>query len=117
MQLQTLIERAAKVQGSEYKLAKALGITPQRLSDWKHQRRTCTPEDWTLLAAAAQLDPEEALIRAVIAKHANTPKGERLLTALGKGLHQIGEKATFGIFASVAFLLMTTDVWRQCILC
>lgn len=103
MQLIKLIEAGAAIAGSEYRLAKNLGVSPQVVSDWKHGRRTCTPEDWALLAYAAGLDPEEALIRAVVAKHADTPKGERLLTALGKGLLVSGAVGSFAIFASAGF--------------
>ncbi|MFY7928792.1 MAG: YdaS family helix-turn-helix protein [Oligoflexus sp.] len=104
MQLVKLIAAAAEIAGSEYRLAKNLGVSPQVVSDWKHGRRTCTPEDWALLAYAAGLDPEEALIRAVVAKHADTPKGERLLTALGKGLLATGAAASFAISASAVSL-------------
>lgn len=43
MQLNVLIERAAAIAGSEYKVAKALGVTPQQVCDWKAGRRTCSP--------------------------------------------------------------------------
>lgn len=43
MQLEKLIERAAAIAGSEYKVAKALGIPPQQVCDWKAGRRTCGP--------------------------------------------------------------------------
>jgi hypothetical protein len=109
MELVDLIARASEATGSDYKLAKSLGVTPQVVSDWKHGRRTCTPEDWALLAYIAGLDPEEALIRAVVAKHADTPKGERLLTALGKGLRVTGVAASIAICASAGSLLTVTD--------
>ena len=109
MQLIDLLDRAKSHAGSDYKVAQLLGVQRQVLSDWRNGRKTCTPEDQALLAAVAGLDPEEALIRAVITKHANTAKGERLLTALGKGLVQTGAKATFAMFASVGFLLTMTE--------
>jgi hypothetical protein len=109
MQLLKLIEAAAAIAGSEYRLAKNLGVSPQVVSDWKHGRRTCTPEDWALLAYAAGLDPEEALIRAVVAKHADTPKGERLLTALGKGLQVTGAVASLAMCGSAVFLWMEIE--------
>jgi hypothetical protein len=105
MTLIALIEKAAAIAGSEYKLAQLLGVGRQVVSDWKHGRRTCTPEDWALLAYVAGLDPEEALIRAVVAKHADTPKGERLVTALGKGSRVTGAGAFFATCVSVASLL------------
>lgn len=97
-----LLDAAAKVTGSGYKTAKLLGRTSQELSDWRHGRRNPQPEDHALVAAIAGLEPEEALIRAVIAKHADTPKGERLLSVLGNVLRRTGEAVTLGFFVSVA---------------
>jgi hypothetical protein len=109
MQLNDLIDRAAGNAGSDNKLAIALGVSRQVVSNWRHGLKTATPADWALLAAAAGLDPEEALIRATLDKHAGTPKGERLMKALGKGLHQIGAVALLGIFAATFGLLTPTD--------
>lgn len=97
-----LLDAAAKVTGSDYKTAKLLGRTSQELSDWRHGRRNPQPEDHALVAALADLDAEEALVRAVLAKHADTPKGERLLSVLGNVLRRTGEPVTLGFFASVA---------------
>lgn len=94
-----LMDAAAEVTGSDYKTAKALGLTPQRLSDWRHGRQNPQPEDYALLAKLAGRDPEAALVRATLAKHAGTPKGERLLSALGKAWHQTGAVATSLTFA------------------
>ena len=117
MLLNDLIDKASAIVGNDAKLARSLGVPPQHVSNWRHGTRTATPEDWALLASAAGLDPEEALIRATLAKHADTPKGERLTTALGKGLHRIGALASFAICASLGFLSMASDIARQCILC
>lgn len=97
-----LLDAAAKVTGSDYKTAKLLGRTSQELSDWRHGRRNPQPEDHALVAAIADLDAEEALVRAVLAKHADTPKGERLLSVLGNVLRRTDEAVTLGFFASVA---------------
>ena len=104
-----LMDAAALATGSDYRTAKALGITPQKLSDWRHGRQNPQPEDHALLAMLAGRDPEEALVRAVLAKHADTPKGERLLTALGKGLRVTGGLVTSLFFASVACLAPARD--------
>lgn len=102
--LETLLNAAQAATGSDYKTAKALGITPQRLSDWRHGRQTPQPEDHALLAQIAGLDPMEAMARAVLFKHADTPKGERLLSALGKGLQVTGGAAILLISLSAGFL-------------
>jgi hypothetical protein len=109
MKLNELIDKAAEIAGSDNKLALRLGVSRQLVSNWRHGLKTCTPEDWALLAYIAGLDAEEALIRAVVAKHADTPKGERLLTALGKGLQVTGAVASLAICGSAGFLLMMSE--------
>lgn len=100
-----LIDRAAEKVGSDRKLSEVLKVPAQVISNWRHGQRTCTPEDVTLLAFVAGLDPEAWLVRAVIEKHKGTAKGERLLKALGKKLPVIGEvTATYGAGAMVICL-------------
>lgn len=103
--LRALLDAASKKAGSDYKVAQLLGVPRQHVSDWRAERRTCTPEDQALLAALAGMDPEETLVRAVLEKHANTAKGERLLSALGNASRRIGEKVTSAFFASVGLAL------------
>lgn len=113
MRLIELIDKAAENAGSYANLARSLGVPPQLVSNWRSGLKTCTPSDWALLAAAAGLDPEEALIRATLEKHAGTAKGERLLKALGKGLHRIGEVASLAIFAATSGLLTQILIERS----
>jgi len=80
-----LIDRAAKVLGSDYKVAQALGVPRQTVSNWRHGSKNAQPEDAALLASIAGLDAEAWLIRALLDKHAGTAKGARLAVALGKG--------------------------------
>jgi hypothetical protein len=58
------------------------------------------------VAALAGLDAEEALVRAVIVKHADKPKGEKLLSVLGNVLRRTGEAVTLGFFVSVVWGLI-----------
>lgn len=102
--INALIDAAKAKAGSDYKVAQMLGITPARLGDWRAGRQTAQPEDHALIAAIAGLDPEEALVRAVIAKHADKPKGERLLSVLGNVLRRTGAAVTLGFFASVGLV-------------
>lgn len=114
-----LLDAAKKITGSDYKTAKLLGITPARLGDWRGGRQNAQPEDHALLAAVAGFDPEKALVRAVLAKHADTPKGERLLSALGKAWHQTGAVAmslTFaigGCFSALVALSNGSTMYRK----
>lgn len=102
--INALLDAAAKVTGSDYQTAKVLDRTRHEISAWRHGHRNPQPEDFALIAAVAGLDAEEALVRAVLEKHANTPKGERLLSALGNALHRTGAVAISLLFASVAWV-------------
>jgi len=103
-ELEALLEEAKKKTGSHYKTAKAIGVTPNRLNDWRQGRVKAQPEDHALIAAVAGMNAEEALIAAVLEKHRDTPKGERLVTALGKAMRAAGGAAMLATFGSVAFL-------------
>jgi hypothetical protein len=103
-----LLDAAKNVTGSDYKTAQAIGTSRMKISDWRAGRQPAPPEDHALIAAVAGLDAEEHLVRAVLAKHRDTPKGERLLSALGNGLRAITAGVTSVFFASVAFLAPAT---------
>lgn len=83
-ELNLLIDRAAKIAGSDRKLALLLGEPPQRVSNWRHGHAVAQPEDWALLAHVAGLDPVAELARATVAKHEAKRKGDLLMKALGK---------------------------------
>lgn len=83
-ELKELIDRAASIVGSDYKIAQALQIPRGHVSDWRHGRRTATPEDQALIAGMAGLDAASWLARATVAKHEGTAKGDRLMKVLGK---------------------------------
>jgi DNA-binding transcriptional regulator YdaS (Cro superfamily) len=117
-----LIEKAGAIAGTEYKLAKALGVPQQVLSDWKAGRRTCVPADRARLAAMAQEDAVQELVRATIQSTEGTLRGEQLATVLGKWLRATGE-AKGSVWLSLTSLIYGTasnvanlDVLR-CILC
>ncbi len=82
--LNLLIDQAKAIAGSDYKLAKLSGHTPQQISDWRHGRKPCPPEDQVLIGAVAGLAPEPILARAIVEKHEGTAKGDRLMKVLGK---------------------------------
>jgi DNA-binding transcriptional regulator YdaS (Cro superfamily) len=124
--LNRLIEKASEAAGSEAKLARAMGMPQQNISGWKSGIRTCTPEDRARLAAFAQEDALQELVRATLEKTAGTLRGEQLRQVLGKWLHQTGG-ATVGALLSLGSMTygalslrdaMTSalDVLR-CILC
>lgn len=100
--INALLDAAKDKHGSDYKVAKLLGRQTQEISDMRYGRLTAQPEDHALIASLAGLDAEEALVRAVIAKHAGKPKGERLLSVLGNVLRRTGVAASWLFLASVA---------------
>lgn len=85
MKVHELIAKAAEKLGSEYKVAKAMEITPQRLSNWKNERDTCSPEDRALLADIAGVDPFPEIAQALIERCAGKPKGDVLRRVLAYG--------------------------------
>jgi len=89
--LTVLIEKAAANVGSEYKLAKMMGLPQTVISDWKAERRSCTPPDRARLAGFAREDAIQELVRATLETTAGTLRGEQLSKVLGKLLHQTGE--------------------------
>lgn len=97
-----LIEEAAKVAGSESKLAAMVEETRQNLSGWKHGKRACPVEAQILMAAIAKQDIDQVMKEALIERNAGTTRGEKLVSALGKGLITIG--------VATVFLLCGNDV-------
>ena len=78
--LELLLNHAKSATGSDYATAKALGVSRAHVSQWRSGKHACTPEDVAQLAALAGLEADKWLIRAVIAKHEGTAKGDRLNT-------------------------------------
>ena len=102
MQVLDLIDKAAKIAGSDYRLAKQIGVSPQRMSDWRNGRCTVGVEYRALMADVAGLDVDEVIRDALLEKHANTPLGERLLSVLGNAVHG-GAAITLTSLSAVCF--------------
>lgn len=84
--LNVLIDKASAIAGSDYKLAKTLGVPAQHISNWRHGQRTATPADQALMAHVAGLDPVQVLARATVEAYEGKAKGDALMKALGKAL-------------------------------
>lgn len=98
--LDELINRAAKVAGSDSKLAELIDVSRQAVSDWRHGRKPCPPADVALMAELAGLDPEAWTARAVIQQHEGTKKGAKLEKALKKAALVTGAAlASCGVIA------------------
>lgn len=85
-----LIDAASARVGSAYKLAKVIGYTNAEVSMWRLGRRSCPIEAQVLMAPVAGLDVDAVIREALIERNANTPRGEKLISALGKGLMAAG---------------------------
>ncbi|MDD2547346.1 MAG: hypothetical protein PHI55_13855 [Burkholderiaceae bacterium] len=78
VELSELTSQACVKVGSSTKLAEMLEVPQPAISMWKNGTRPCPPEDQARIAAVLGLDPVEALVGAVMERHAGTPKGEAL---------------------------------------
>lgn len=79
-----LIDRAVQLCGSQAALARALGVYPADISDWKKGKRPVTPETVALICDVLQLPGEEARTLAawaVIENAKNSSKREKLKRA------------------------------------
>lgn len=82
--VKSLIDKAAKLCGSEANAARRIGTSPQALSDMKHGKREMSPETAALLADIANEDARQAVIDAVIERNKTGPKAELIRQILGK---------------------------------
>jgi DNA-binding transcriptional regulator YdaS (Cro superfamily) len=98
-EVKTLIAKAGKLAGSEYKLAQALGIPQTHLSAWKSGVKNCTPPDRARLAAMANEDAVQELVRATMANTEGTLRGDQLKAVLGKWLRQTGVADVSGLLS------------------
>lgn len=89
-ELNQLIDSAKQAAGTDRELAKMLNTTSSRISDWRHGRKTCQPDDQAVLASIAGMNAMETLARATVLQHEGTAKGDLLMRALGKGLLATG---------------------------
>lgn len=98
-----LIDAASEKVGGQNKMARSIGYTRSEVSQWHTGKRACPVEAQALMAHIAGLDPQEVLAYALIERHAGTPKGEQLLTALGKGLLATSAAAFLSTYASAVW--------------
>lgn len=89
-QLNSLIEKASLVAGSDYKLAQLLGMQQPTIVAWKKGKRACSAPDRAALADIAGENAAEAAIEAVLEGiNIETAKGQRAAQALSQALEQI----------------------------
>lgn len=83
-ELVLLIDKAAKIAGNYSALARMLGVSPQAVTNWRRGDKACPMEDLALMASMVGVDPLAELGRALVRKNEGTPKGDKLMRALGK---------------------------------
>ncbi|SEL93548.1 hypothetical protein SAMN05216359_1291, partial [Roseateles sp. YR242] len=115
MQLVDLINAASARAGSDYKLAQILGVDRQKVSGWRNGHAKCGVEYRALMADLAGFNIDEVIREALLEKHANTPLGERLLSALGNVGH--GVVATMLTFVSAGFFAIQVLAEPRCTMC
>lgn len=113
-QIAQLIDRAAKVAGSQNKAAQMAGINPQNLSHYRTGLREMPPEAVAAMAHVAGLDAMEWLARATLWRSEGKGYSEVLKAALGKRLQAIGG-AIASCFATAALIPWGTADNLRCI--
>lgn len=88
-----LLDAAKDRLGSDYKVAKVMGVPQQQVSEWRTGKRTCVAADRALLAGLAGEDALQELVRATLAKYDGTSRGDKLRQLLGNALPRIGGAA------------------------
>jgi len=80
----TLIEKASEQAGSATALAEMLGVSRQRITQWKNGHMPCQPDDLAAIGAIAGYNALNVLAAATLEATEGTKKGAVLDAALGK---------------------------------
>lgn len=104
----SLLDKASKIYGSDYKLCKACGWPSSNMSAIRGKRRA-VPLEWVpVLAEIAGEEPREALARCMAER---LPEGSRARAILG-GVRAAGVAVTLLFFVSLAQLLPSSAYAR-----
>lgn len=110
--IRTLIDKAGEERGSKSALARELGISPQRLNDWRSGAEKCPPEYVALIAHAANLPADQWLARAVLWRAEGKKNESALQEALGKCLRVTGAALALGFGAVAVEALWSSTMYR-----
>lgn len=100
--LNFLIEKAASIVGSEYKLAKKMEIPQQNISSWKSGAKTCPPAARAVLAGIAGEDAVQELISATLEREEGTKRGALLGELLGQRAGRVIEESQAAAVAGLS---------------
>lgn len=110
----TLINDSTARIGSASKLAPAIGYTRHDVSAWIHGSRPCPVEAQALMGAIAGRDVDQVIREALLERNAGTARGEKLVSALGKGLMASGA-VTLSLLPDSAVLASNLPGILRCI--
>lgn len=108
-----LIDMAARATGSQAAAARAAGLRPQKVSDWKQGQEEPPPEAVAALAHVAGLDATEWLARATLWRCAGKPYEQALRSGLGKRLQAIGGVVASCFVAVILASLPATEAHAE----
>lgn len=111
-ELASLIDHAAVVVGSKSELARRVGVSPQRMNDWRSGLRSCPPEKVALIAAEGNFPADQWLARATVWKHEGSDDGARLSKALKKCLRATGAVLAWGSCAVAVEAIRHSTMYR-----
>lgn len=114
--LLALIQDAIKKAGNEPKLAAFIEATRHNVNAWKHGTRSCPIEAQILMATITNRDVNTVIREALIERNAGTPRGEKLVSALGKVVLVAGVATALTLCENDALASNLPGVLR-CILC
>ena len=109
----TLIEKASKQVEGQAALAEMLGVTPQRITQWKNGHLKCQPDDLAAIGAIAGYNALNVLAAATLEATEGTAKGAVLDAALGKLMTATGYAENGGSTPKKSL----KDHLIQCLLC
>jgi hypothetical protein len=115
MTVQTLIDKAVEKVGTRYKLYKVLNVSKSQIYDWYNGTKRCCPADRARLAALANDDPVQELVRATLEETEGTPRGDQLKVLLGKLLPQTGEGlhgVVIAAFSGISGVILSDNLLR-----
>ena len=81
-----LVDKAANACGNYSKLALKMGVSRNKVNDWKARRITCTPETAITMAEIAGENGAVWALRAIIEKHRGTNNEAHILRGIMSGV-------------------------------
>ena len=114
--LQKLMADAIEAAGNESKLAAFVEESRHNVNAWKHGTRSCPIEAQILMATLTKRNIDTVIRDALIERNAGTPRGEKLISALGK-VGAVAGVVTLSTLCGSDALASNLPGLLRCILC